>query len=95
MVAPVGDHRAEVTKVVSVTKVISDTFRLDPGLVEPDATLEELGIDSKGRIRLLAALEIYFHVTIDLDRLDRFTDVASVAGVLAEALGTGGSEEKR
>lgn len=89
MVAPVGDHRAEVTKVVS------ETFRLDPALVGPDATLEELGIDSKGRIRLLAALEIYFRVTIDLDELDRFTDVASVADVLADALGTGGSEERR
>ncbi|MEU5263857.1 acyl carrier protein [Amycolatopsis sp. NPDC021455] len=84
-----GDHRAEVTKVVS------ETFRLDPALVGPDATLEELGIDSKGRIRLLAALEIYFRVTIDLDELDRFTDVASVADVLADALGTGGSEERR
>ena len=89
MVAPVGDHRAEVTKVVS------DTFRLDPALVEPGATLEELGIDSKGRIRLLAALEVYYGVTIDLDELDRFTDLASVADVLAEALGTGGSEERR
>jgi acyl carrier protein len=89
MVTPVGDHRAEVTKVVS------DTFRLDPALVEPDAPLEELGIDSKGRIRLLAALEVYYGVTIDLDLLDRFTDVGSVADVLAEALGTEGSEERR
>lgn len=90
MVTPVGDHRAEVTKVVS------DTFRLDPARVDPDAPLEELGIDSKGRIRLLAALEIYFHVTIDLDELDRFTDVTAVADVLAEALGgtTGGSDER-
>ncbi|HEY3472490.1 MAG TPA: acyl carrier protein [Amycolatopsis sp.] len=84
-----GDHRAEVTKVVS------DTFRLDPALVEPDAPLEELGIDSKGRIKLLAALEVYYGVTIELDQLDRFTDVGSVAAVLAEALGTGGSEERR
>ena len=89
MVAAVGDHRAEVTKVVS------DTFRLDPALVEPDAPLEELGIDSKGRIRLLAALEIYYGVTIDLEQLDRFTDVGSVADVLAEAIGTGDSEERR
>ncbi|MEU7787397.1 MULTISPECIES: acyl carrier protein [unclassified Amycolatopsis] len=81
-----GDHRAEVTKVVS------ETFRLDPALVEPDAPLEELGIDSKGRIKLLAALEVYYGVTIDLDQLDRFTDVGSVAAVLAEALGTGGTE---
>ena len=85
MVATVGDHRAEVTKVVS------ETFRLDPALVEPDAPLEELGIDSKGRIKLLAALEIYYGVTIDLDQLERFTDVGSVAAVLAEALGAGGS----
>ncbi|MEQ0559897.1 acyl carrier protein [Amycolatopsis sp. NEAU-NG30] len=83
-----GDHRAEVTKVVC------DTFRLDPALVEPDAPLEELGIDSKGRIKLLAALEIEYAVTIDLDLLDRFTDVGSVAGVLAEVLG-GGTEERR
>ena len=92
MVTSVGDHRAEVTKVVS------DTFRLDPALVEPDAPLEELGIDSKGRIRLLAALEIYYGVTIDLDQLDRFTDVGSVADVLAEVMetgGTDGSEERR
>jgi acyl carrier protein len=90
MVAPVGDHRAEVTKVVS------DTFRLDPTTIEPDAPLEELGIDSKGRIRLLATLEIYYGVNIDLDRLDRFTDVGSVAEVLAEALGdaTGESDER-
>jgi acyl carrier protein len=90
MVNPVGDHRAEVTQVVS------DTFRLDPGTVEPDALLEELGIDSKGRIRLLAALEVYYGVTIDLDQLDRFTDVGSVAEVLAEALAgvTGGSDER-
>ncbi|WP_290061628.1 acyl carrier protein [Amycolatopsis solani] len=81
-----GDHRAEVTKVVS------ETFRLDPALVEPDAPLEELGIDSKGRIKLLAALEVYYGVTIDLEQLDRFTDVGSVAAVLAEALGTGGTE---
>lgn len=89
MVAPVGDHRAEVTKVVS------DTFRLDPTTIEPDAPLEELGIDSKGCIRLLAALEIYYGVTIDLGRLDRFTDVGSVAEVLAEVLGdaTGESDE--
>ncbi len=86
MVATVGDHRAEVTKVVS------ETFRLDPALVEPDAPLEELGIDSKGRIKLLAALEVYYGVTIDLEQLDRFTDVGSVAAVLAEALGTGGTE---
>ncbi|MFI5585700.1 acyl carrier protein [Amycolatopsis sp. NPDC051758] len=89
MVTAVGDHRAEVMKVVS------DTFRLDPALVEPDAPLEELGIDSKGRIRLLAALEVYYGVTIDLDLLDRFTDVGSVADVLAEALGTEGTEERR
>jgi acyl carrier protein len=32
---------------------------------------------------------------IDLDELERFTDVGSVADVLAEALGTEGSEERR
>lgn len=76
----VVDHCAEVAKVVS------DAFRLDPGLVEADSPLEELGIDSKGRVRLLAALEVYYGVTIDLDALDRFTDIAAVADVLTEVL---------
>jgi acyl carrier protein len=70
----------------AVARVVSDTFRLDPALVENDAPLEELGIDSKGRVRLLAALEVQYAITIDLDRLDEFTDVAAVAGVLAESL---------
>lgn len=69
-----------------VAKVVVDTFRLDPGLVSQDSPLEELGIDSKGRVRLLAALEVHHDVTIDLDQLDRFTDIAAVAEVLAEAL---------
>ncbi|WP_181776259.1 acyl carrier protein [Amycolatopsis pittospori] len=85
-----GDHRADVVKVVS------ETFRLDPTAIEHDAPLEELGIDSKGRIKLLSALEIYYDVSIDLDLLDRFTDIGAVAEVLAEALGgnTGESDER-
>ncbi|MEV6908476.1 acyl carrier protein [Amycolatopsis sp. NPDC051071] len=84
------DHRADVVKVVS------ETFRLDPAVIEHDAPLEELGIDSKGRIKLLSALEIYYDVSIELDQLDRFTDIASVTEVLAEALGgkTGVSDER-
>ncbi|WP_037314382.1 acyl carrier protein [Amycolatopsis orientalis] len=86
-----GDHRADVANVVS------ETFRLDPAEIELDAPLEELGIDSKGRIKLLSALEIYHDVKIDLDQLDRFTDIGSVAEVLAEALGdkAGVSDERR
>lgn len=80
MVMAVGDYVAEVRKIVS------DTFRLDPALVEADAPLEELGIDSKGRIRLLATLEVYYGITIDLDERDRLTDIGAVAVVLAEAL---------
>ncbi len=78
-------------------KVVSETFRLDPAEIESDATLEELGIDSKGRIKLLSALEIYHDVRIDLDQLDRFTDIESVAEVLGEALGdkADGSDERR
>lgn len=80
MVTAVGEHIAEVRRIVS------DTFRLDPALVEADAPLEELGIDSKGRIQLLATLEVYYGITIDLDKRDQFTDIGAVAAVLAEAL---------
>jgi acyl carrier protein len=72
--------------VAEVVKIVCDTFRLDPGQVGPDTPLEELGIDSKRRIRLLATLEIYYDIAIDLDERDRLTDVAAVAEVLAEAL---------
>ncbi|HVV11383.1 acyl carrier protein [Amycolatopsis sp.] len=75
-----GEHIPEVRQIVS------DTFRLDPALVEDDTPLEELGIDSKGRIRLLAALEIYYEITIDLDKRDQLTDIGAVAGLLADAL---------
>ena len=80
MVAAVGDHIAEVRQIVR------DTFRLDPALIEDDAPLEELGIDSKGRIRLLAALEVYYGIALDLGKRDQLTDIGAVAGVLAEAL---------
>ncbi|MBB4684149.1 acyl carrier protein [Amycolatopsis jiangsuensis] len=69
-----------------VVKVVCSLFFLDPANVAADSPLEELGIDSKGRVRLLAALEVHHEVTIDLEQLDRFTDIAAVAEVLAEAL---------
>lgn len=72
--------------VAEVQKIITDTFMLDPALVEPDTPLEELGIDSKGRIRLLATLEVFYEVTIDLDQRDRLTDVSAVTAVLADAI---------
>ncbi|WP_236796690.1 acyl carrier protein [Amycolatopsis sp. GM8] len=72
--------------VADVQKIVSDTFLLDPALVEPDTSLAELGIDSKGRIRLLATLEVFYDVTIDLDERDRLTDIAAVTEVLAQAI---------
>ncbi|MFF0147493.1 acyl carrier protein [Amycolatopsis sulphurea] len=69
-----------------VVKIVCGTFLLDPADVHEDSLLEELGVDSKGRVRLLAALEVHHEVTIGLERLDRFTDIAAVAGVLADAL---------
>jgi acyl carrier protein len=72
--------------IEDIRKIVSDTFLLDPALIEPDTPLEELGIDSKGRIRLLATLEVFYEVSIDLDERDRLTDIAAVAEVLAEAL---------
>lgn len=72
--------------VAEVAKVVTDTFLLEPGIVQPDTPLEELGVDSKGRIRLLASLEVFFDVSIDLDERDRLTDVTAVAQVLKEAV---------
>ena len=73
--------------VAGVRKLVCDTFLLDPAAVRPDTPLEELGLDSKGRIRLLATVEVFYEVSIDLDDRDRLTDVNAVAQVLAEELG--------
>lgn len=72
--------------VAEVSKIVTDTFLLKPGTVRPDTPLEEIGVDSKGRIRLLASLEVFFDVAIDLDERDRLTDVVAVAQVLKEAI---------
>lgn len=77
---------SEAAYVVEIQKIVCDTFLLDPALAQPDTPLEELGIDSKGRIRLLATLEVFYQVAIDLDERDRLTDITAVAQVLAEAL---------
>jgi hypothetical protein len=50
--------------VAEVRKIVCDTFLLDPGQVRPDTPIEELGIDSKRRIRLLATLEVYYDIAI-------------------------------
>jgi acyl carrier protein len=77
---------SEAAYVAEIQKIVSDTFLLEPAQVGPDTLLEELGIDSKGRIRLLATIEVFYEVAIDLDERDRLTDIAAVAQVLAEAL---------
>ncbi|WP_243770049.1 acyl carrier protein [Amycolatopsis acidicola] len=71
--------------IAEVRKIVSDTFFLDPAAIGEDTPLEELGIDSKGRIRLLAMLEVHYKISLDLDRRDQLTDVGAVAKLVAEA----------
>ncbi|WP_158881215.1 acyl carrier protein [Amycolatopsis anabasis] len=73
--------------VDEIKKIVCDSFFLDPGQVADDTQLEDLGIDSKRRVQLLATLEVHFGITIDLDERDLLTDARSVSRVVANTLG--------
>ncbi|UJW33514.1 acyl carrier protein [Saccharothrix sp. AJ9571] len=69
-----------------VKQLVCDSFHLSPDALDETTPFDELGLDSKQRVQLLATLEVFFEVTIDLDERDRLTDVAATAGLLADAL---------
>ena len=69
-----------------VKQLVCDSFHLSPDALDVTTSFDELGLDSKQRVQLLATIEVFFEVTIDLDERDRLTDIAGTAEVLADAL---------
>ncbi|MDX1821654.1 MAG: acyl carrier protein [Paracoccaceae bacterium] len=69
-----------------VIAIIAEQAVLDPADVTPDATLEELGIDSLGLVESIFAIEEAFDITIPFnanepDKSD--FDISSVASIIA------------
>jgi acyl carrier protein len=54
----------------AVATVLVDKFHVDTGKVQPDATLESLGLDSLALMEFVFAVEDRFDVRIPEDRLD-------------------------
>jgi acyl carrier protein len=54
----------------AVATVLVDKFHVDAGKVQPEATLESLGLDSLALMEFVFAVEDRFDVRIPEDRLD-------------------------
>jgi acyl carrier protein len=72
-----------------VKQLVCDSFLLDAGDFDESTPLEDLGVDSKKRVQLLATLEIHFDIVIDLEERHRLTDVRGAAAVVAETFARG------
>jgi acyl carrier protein len=75
--------------VEDVKRLVCESFLIDAGTFGESTPLEDLGIDSRKRVQLLATLEIHFDIVIDLEERHRLTDVRSAAGVVAETFARG------
>ncbi len=54
----------------AVSAVLHDAFKVEPTLISPEATLDQLGLDSLGLMEFVFAVEDRFDVRIPEDRLD-------------------------
>jgi acyl carrier protein len=72
-----------------VAKVLVDTFGVDPAVVNREATLQSLGLDSLALMEFVFAVEDRFSIRIPEDRLDprqAGLTLARLVGALAEQL---------
>jgi acyl carrier protein len=67
----------------TLTSVLIDQFQVDAGAVSPQATLDQLGLDSLALMEFVFAVEDRFNVRIPEDRLD-----PRQAGITLERLAT-------
>jgi acyl carrier protein len=61
-----------------VLRVISTSRRIPLAAVQPESTLEELGIDSLDRLQILFALESEFNIEIDDEEAKKATKVRDI-----------------
>lgn len=84
------DEVTEASKYLEdVKQLVCDSFLLDPADFDESTPLEDVGVDSRSRVQLLATLEIHYDIVIDLEERHRLTDVRSAAEVVAETFARG------
>jgi acyl carrier protein len=54
----------------TIREMMVDQFQLDPAKVTPDATLEDLSIDSLSAVEFMFLLEEKFNVTAPMERVE-------------------------
>jgi acyl carrier protein len=75
----------------AISAVLTDKFHVDKALARPDATLEQLGLDSLALMEFVFAVEDRFDVRIPEERLDprqAGITLAHLAALLEEAVAT-------
>ncbi len=73
----------------TVATILTEQFKVDRDLLSPEATLDQLGLDSLTLMELVFALEDTFSVRIPEDRLDprqSGVTLAHLAALLREQL---------
>jgi acyl carrier protein len=73
----------------TLSSVLVDQFHVDAGAVRPQATLDQLGLDSLALMEFVFAVEDRFAVRIPEERLDprqAGITLAHLAGLLDEAV---------
>ena len=81
-----------MTTLETLQTLLADSYKLDPGRIAPDATLETLGVDSLGLLEVLFEIEDRFGIQVPTERPELHT-VADVAAyidrLVAEQKGRG------
>ena len=74
----------------NVIRIIAEQAVLEVADVKPEATLEDLGIDSLGLVEAIFAIEEAFDITVPFnanDPTDSDFDISSVASIIAAVQG--------
>jgi acyl carrier protein len=71
-----------------VVEIVADIADLDPGQVSPEATFEELGIDSLGGLRLVAEVERRYGIVIDEAEIPKIRSMPDVLDTIDRLAGS-------
>lgn len=81
------DRMSDVARYAEeIRTIVCEALLIPRDELTASTLFDDIGLTSRQRIQLLARVEVHFEVTVDLDELDRLTDVNGVAEVIAEAL---------
>lgn len=67
-------------------KLIAEVKRIDPESISPDATFEEIGLDSLDRVSLAFDIEEAYGIQIPESALSKIQSVPEMAAGIEEAL---------